>query len=159
MPKLKQGQSAYEAALGFLTPKARTTAEVENYLDGGNYSEMEIIQAVERLARCGLVDDRRYAKDFIESRLNTKPVSRHKLREQLEGHSVADEIIDDALKAVTDEVEHDNAMSVAEKFFRQFSGLELPERLRRVGLRLAARGYSYDCIKIVLSEITDELPD
>ena len=44
-------------------------------------------------------------------------------------------------------MEGSNALAIAEKFYRQFSGLEEGERLRRVELRLSSRGYSYDCIK------------
>ena len=152
----KKGNSAYDEALYFLTPKARTVREVENRLDECDHSEMEIFDAVERLKNAGLLDDGKYAADFIESRLNTKPVSRMKLREQLAGHFIDADIIDDALSRVTAEVELDNARAVAEKYFRQFRGLELSERLRRTGLRLASRGYGYDDIKTVLSELDDD---
>ena len=162
MRKNKTQASAYDTALDYLTYKARTVREMENRLDEGDYSEIEIMQTVERLINNGLLDDRKYAADFIESRLNTKPVSRNKLREQLEGHFVPSDIISEALSEVSDEIEYANAERVAEKYFRQFSSLELSERLRRVGLRLASRGYTYDCIKQVLSELTeriDEEPD
>lgn len=155
-PKAKQrGNSAYDEALYFLTPKARTVREVEEHLDECDHSEMEIIEAVERLKNAGLLDDEKYAADFIESRLNTKPVSRMKLREQLAGHFIDAETIDNALAAVTDEAELNNARAVAEKFFRQFEALEIEERLRRVGLRLASRGYSFDDVRTVLSELND----
>ena len=150
-----KGSSAYDEALYFLTPKARTVREVENHLDGCDHSEMEIFEAVERLKNAGLLDDEKYAADFIESRLNTKPVSKMKLREQLLGHFIDPETIDAALSSVSDESELDNARSVAEKYYRQFEGLEPSERLRRVGLRLTSRGYSYDNVKAVLSELAD----
>lgn len=150
-----KGNSAYDEALYFLTPKARTVREVENRLDECNHSEMEIFEAVERLKNAGLLDDAKYAADFIESRLNTKPVSKMKLREQLAGHFVDTDIIEAALSAVTDETELGNARAVAEKYFRQFEALESEERLRRVGLRLSSRGYSYDDIKTVLSELDE----
>ncbi len=157
--KRRKGIGAYDEALDFLTPKARTVREMENHLDECDYSEIEVIQTVEKLRATGLLDDEKYASNFVESRLNTKPVSRQKLREQLSGHFIPDEIIDAALEAVDSETELANARSVAEKYFRQFSSLELTERLRRVGLRLTSRGYSFDDIKTVLSELTEELPD
>ena len=81
MARVKQGQSAYDAALDYLTPKDRTQREVENYLDERNYSEIEVINTIERLKDNGLIDDERYAKRFVETRLNTKPISRQKLRQ------------------------------------------------------------------------------
>lgn len=157
--KAKQGVGAYDEALNFLTPKARTVRETEDHLDECDYSEVEITQTVERLLGNGLLDDRKYAENFVETRLNTKPVSRQKLREQLTGHFIPGEIINEALKSVDDETELNNAREVAEKYCRQFSGLELTERLRRVGLRLTSRGFSFDDIKTVLSEISESLPD
>ena len=147
MARVKQGQSAYDAALDYLTPKDRTQREVENYLDERNYSEIEVINTIERLKANGLIDDERYAKRFVETRLNTKPISRQKLRQQLEAHFIAPETISSALAYVSDEMEGSNALAIAKKFYRQFSGLEECERLRRVELRLSSRGYSYDCIK------------
>ncbi|MBR5947916.1 MAG: regulatory protein RecX [Clostridia bacterium] len=152
----QKGNSAYEEALHFLTPKARTVREVENRLDECDHSEMEIFEAVERLKNAGLLDDEKYAADFIESRLNTKPVSKMKLREQLAGHFIDSDTIYRALSAVTDENELANARAVAEKYYRQFAGLEPSERIRRVGLRLTSRGYSYDDVKTVLSELNED---
>ena len=77
--KKAKGASAYDEALYFLTPKARTVREVENRLDECNYSEGEIMAAIDRLRNNGLLNDEKFARDFIESRLNTKPVSRGKL--------------------------------------------------------------------------------
>ncbi len=154
--KIKKGRSAYDAALDYLTSKDRTQREIENYLDEGNYSEVEISNTIIRLANAGFVNDTNYAQNFVDSRLNTKPVSRRKLRQQLESHFVPDEIIDAALESVSDEVEMQNALAVAEKFYRQFASLDEPERLKRVGLRLSARNYDYDCIKSVLEKIKDD---
>lgn len=155
MAKYKKGQSAYDAALDYLTPKDRTQREVEEHLDDCNYSEIEIINTIDALKANGLINDVRYAENFIESRLNTKPVSKQKLRQQLEGHFISEDVISDALMRVDDDAERANAMAVAEKYYRQFSSLDSVERIRRVGLRLSSRGYSYDCIKAILDELRE----
>lgn len=155
MAKYKKGQSAYDAALDYLTPKDRTQREVEAHLDDCNYSEIEIINTIDALKANGLINDVRYAANFIESRLNTKPVSRQKLRQQLEGHFIGEDVINDVLMRVDDDTERVNAMAVAEKYYRQFSSLDSKERIRRVGLRLSSRGYSYDCIKIILDDLRE----
>lgn len=155
----RKGVGAYDEALNYLTPKARSVREVEEHLDECDYSETEITAVVERLISAGLLDDARYCRDFIESRLSTKPVSKRKLYEQLKGHKIDDEVIEAALSEVADETEHENALSVARKFARQFSGLPMEERLRRVGLRLAGRGYEFDEIKAVLTIVADEIPE
>ena len=147
------GISAYDAALAFLTPKARTVREVEMKLDDGCYSEGEIMQTIERLKEAGLLDDEKYAKAFVESRLNTKPVSRFRLSEQMKAHYVPSDIIGSVLDEMGYEKEVENAVAVARKFLRQFDGIDdETERLRRVYTRLQTRGYDHDTIMRALSE-------
>lgn len=139
--------SAYDTALRFLTPKARTVREVELKLDEGNYSEGEIMQTVERLQDAGLLNDQKYCRDFIESRLAAKPVSKFRLKEQLRGHHVPDDIIEAELASLPEDSELNNAVEVAAKYLRQFSGVEdETEKLRRVYTRLQTRGYSHETI-------------
>lgn len=151
----KKNSSAFDSALKYLTPKARTIREVENYLDSMNYSEVEVMNTVSRLAAADLLNDKKYAENFIESRLNTKPVSRAKLCSQLKEHFVPDEIISSVVEMIDDAVEEANALAVAEKFFRQFEKLDPEERVRRVNLRLQSRGYNYDCIKKCIVRLSE----
>lgn len=147
---------AYDAALRFLTPKARTVREVELKLDEGCYSEGEIMLVIERLTDAGLLDDEKYARDFVSSRLSTKPVSAFRLREQLRGHHVPEDIIDAALAEVGEDTELNNAVEVARKYLRQFGAIEdETERLRRVYTRLQTRGYAHDTIMKALREAAD----
>lgn len=147
------GPSAYDTALKFLTPKARTVREVELKLDEGSYSEGEIMQTVDRLTEAGLLDDRKYARDFIESRLASKPVSRFRLKEQLKAHFVPEDIIEEALDETDDSVEFENAVEVARKFMRQLSSVENEEeRIRRIYSRLKTRGFSHDTIMSAMRE-------
>ena len=143
--KKAKGASAYDEALYFLTPKARTVREVENRLDECNYSEGEIMAAIDKLRNNGLLNDEKFARDFVESRLNTKPVSRGKLRRQLREHFVENAV----------ETELSNAAAVGNKYFRQYSNLPLKERLRRTGSRLVSCGYAFDDVKTVLSELAE----
>ncbi len=150
MAREKTTRSAYDTALSYLTDRARTVREVELKLDEGNYSEGEIMQTIERLAAAGLLDDRRFAHEFVETRLNTKPVSRARLEQQLRGHHVDAPVIDAALERVTDEVELANAVAVVEKFLRQFEKLDDETRRRRIFSRLQTRGYSRDTTKLAM---------
>ncbi len=154
--KKASGKSAYDEALDFLTPRARTVREMQDHLDECDHSEAEVDAAVGRLLDNGLLSDEKFCEEFVRSRLSTKPVSRRRLREQLEGHKADEAAIEAALAAVTDEAELENARAVAEKFNRQFEGLPIEERMKRIASRLAGRGYSYEDIKTVLEELDDE---
>lgn len=144
-----------DAALKYLSPKARTAREVETYLDGCQYSEYDVYAVVERLKELGYVDDAKYAEAFIESRLAAKAVSKRKLREQLLAHGIERDIADEALKTVSDEDEYGNVLEIARKFYEQFSALDVQERITRTIRRLIARGYSYDDAKRAVRQLAD----
>lgn len=148
-----------DAALRYLTPRPRSVREVEEHLDRAHYGEYEIAQTVERLLELRYLDDAAYARDFIRARLAAKPVSRRKLMEQLMHHKLPKEIAEEALGAVTEEMEAENAAAVAEKFARQFAALPGAERKKRIARRLFSHGYGYDAARAGLRALEEELDE
>ena len=142
-----------DAALKYLTMKARTVREMEDHLDSLNYGEFEVYQVVERLKELGYLDDEKYAADFVSTRLASKPLSRRKLQEQLYTHKLPRDMIDAALGAVTVQVESANALAVAEKFARQFEHLGPEERKMRTMRRLVGRGFEYEAARTALETV------
>lgn len=153
MAKKNGSKNPMDAALDYLSAKARTVREVENRLDSLNYGEYEVEQVVARLKELNYLNDLKYATDFVESRLRTKPVSRKKLKEQLYLHFLTKDVISEALEQVDDAVELKNAMSAAEKLVLRFSQLETEEAKRRMAQRLAARGFGYESVKPVIERL------
>lgn len=133
-----------DEALRFLGARARTVREVERRLDECEFGEVEIYGVVERLKELKLLDDFAYAQEFVRTRLNTKPVSRAHLREQLLSHEVEREAIDAALSGLSDGDEAEAALRVALKYARQYANLPPDERREIVLRRLGARGYAFD---------------
>ena len=148
LPAIK---SPMDAALHFLGYRARTVRETERHLDEKQYGEYEVAQTIDRLLELGLLDDEKFAADFIETRLNTKPVSRRHLGEQLYAHELSADVIAAALERVSDEEEQENASRIAEKYWQQFSSLEQRERQSRVMQRLLGRGYDYETARRALA--------
>ena len=138
MKKNRLASSPMDAALDYLSDRARTVREVEEKLDSLNYGEYEVNQVISRLIELKYLDDEKYAADFIATRLATKPISRKKLWTQLYAHKLSKDVINAALEAVTPETEQENALAVAKKFDAQFASLEEHERKQRAGLWAAA---------------------
>lgn len=157
MARRKKNNALMDAALAYLTPKARTVREMELYLDSCYFGEVEVYECVERLKELGYLDDARYAADFVESRLRTRPVSRRKLYEQLYNHKLPEAVIDKALAAITDEMELENAAKTAAKYWRQFENLEDFDRKTRVMRRLMGRGYDFEAIRQSVEAIIGSL--
>ena len=144
MKRQSQHASPMEYAMNYLTAKDRTVSEMQSHLDDADFGEADVDACIERLKDLGLLDDRRYAIRFVETRLATKPVSKRHLYEQLKGHGLSEEDIRAAIELADADTEAENALSVARKFARQFSSLEPEKRRERIYSRLQARGYSYD---------------
>ena len=153
MDEKKGAATAWDSALRYLASSARTKKEMERHLDSLGYDADEIVTAIERLEGSGLLDDEAYCREFIDSRLRSKPVSRAHLREQLYSHEADQNAVEAALDSVTDEVETENAVETARKYLRQFSMLPEEERRGRIYSRLYARGYRSETIRAALETI------
>ena len=148
--------SPMDYAMKYLTAKDRTVSEMQAYLDEKDFGEADVDATVARLQELGLLDDRRYAQRFVETRLASKPVSRRHLYEQMKGHGISEEYIREAMELADSDTERENALSIARKFVRQFADLEPEKRRARVLNRLEARGYSYDTARNALEEALSE---
>ena len=145
-----------DAALSYLTERMRTVREVEDKLDELQYGEGDILVTIQRLRELDLVNDEAYAREFLRSRLASKPLSRQKLYLDLRAHKVPEEIIRAALDELPAETEADNAREVAKKFWRQMNGLEENVRRERVLRRLMSRGFSTEASLAAIREAVEE---
>ena len=147
--------SPMDAALSYLTARMRTVREVEERLDDLQYGEGDILTTVNRLQELNLLNDAEYASEFVRTRLASKPVSRQKLYMDLKTHKVPEELIRAALEELPTETEADNAREVAEKFWRQMSGLEESVRRERVLRRLMSRGFSTEASLAAIRQVAE----
>jgi len=145
-----------DIALRYLSSRARTVREVENYLDERQFDEVTVQETVDRLIELGLLDDARYATEFVQSRLRTKPISRASLSRQLAEHFVPRDLADGALAFVVPEKERENCVSVLRKYWRQLDKLPSEERNERVRLRAVSRGFLYSDIALGMEQILNE---
>lgn len=145
-----------DAALAYLTDRMRTVREVEDKLDEMQYGEGDILATVERLKELALLDDEEYAREFVRSRLATKPVSRQKLYMDLRAHKVSEELIEAVLGELPAGTEADNALAVARKFWRQMSCLEEHVRRERVLRRLTSRGFGTEVSLAAIRQASEE---
>lgn len=151
-----ESRSPMEHAVKYLAARDRTVSEMQAFLDGKEFGEADVDATIERLKTLGYLDDARYARRFVETRLASKPVSRRHLRDQMKGHGLSDADIEAALETVETEDEENNARTVAVKFARQFQSLEPEKRRERVLSRLIARGFSYDTARKALDAALSE---
>jgi regulatory protein len=146
-----EGEAAFQRALHFLDYRPRSSDEVRrNLLKHGCAQELAD-ETLERLKRSGLVDDEAFARAWMENRNTFHPRGKAVLRMELRGKGLPEEVIQSAL----DEQEDEEALclTAARKHCRRLSGLEFADFRRKLAGHLGRRGFSYEVISPVISQI------
>lgn len=140
-----QIDKAYNRALGLIARRPRSEWELRDYLKRKNYDSPTTDVILNKLSKVGLIDDKAFAKLWVENRRLLKATSLRRLRQELCQKRISDEIIDEVLAA--DETDEREVLKelVERKRARYPDKLKLMQYLSR-------QGYRYDDIKSVLEE-------
>lgn len=145
---------AYQRALNFLNYRPRSEAEVRRNLEEHHIPEQTICQVVERLKGNGLLNDERFAQNWIENRSEFHPRSRRALAMEMRQHGLDSETIDQALQDVDDE---QLAYQAAVKQARKLKDLEWADFRMKLTSYLARRGFAYDSTKQAVLRVWHEI--
>jgi len=91
-------------ALHFLKFRPRSVFEIRKKLEAKRIDEKEIEKVISVLKREKLLDDRKFAKMWIESRNNLRPSGSYVLKMELRRLGIAEDIIEEVLTPQRDEV-------------------------------------------------------
>lgn len=112
-------------------------------------------RVLDRFIDAGLINDAAFARAWVESRHNSRGLSRRALRIELQRKGVAPEHIDDALTAIDDETEYVRALELARRKYRP--GLTRDQQLRRIQGLLARKGYGAAiAIRVALAVVGEQ---
>jgi regulatory protein len=144
---------AYQRALKFIQYRPRAQSEIRQNLQKHEVSESVIAQVLERLQQAGLVNDRRFAENWIENRSDLRPRSRFALAHELKKRGIAPEIIDSSLNEVDD---YELAYQAASKQYRKYSHLDWQSFRQKMYGFLGRRGFSYEVSQTAASRVWEE---
>ncbi len=142
----------------------RTEHEVGKRLAERGYEPGAVREAVERLLRVGLLDDRAFVRSFVRRELLRRAESGRLLQAKLRMRGIAPALVEDldAVIAEDPDLEAEELAGEegrARRALAQISGRvrarDREERHRRLGQALARRGFGWDVIRDLL---TDEEP-
>lgn len=135
-------ERAFGAVLNYLSYRPRSRREIGHYFRRKKI-EPEVAEALtERLQRLGLVDDRAFARYWVENRLAFRPRGSRALRMEMRQKGLESDVIDDALEGLQDE--EALAHEVGLKKVHSLTGLEEREFFRKMVGFLQRRGFGYD---------------
>lgn len=152
LQKKDEIERAYERALNFLSYRPRSEAEVRRNLRGKDVEEQVIEGVVERLTQAGLLDDREFARYWVENRVQFKPRGARALRQELWEKGIPDAVVAETLEGFDEE---DAARRVAETGARRMAHLAPRDFRRKLSAYMARRGFSYAVIQPLIEEMLE----
>jgi regulatory protein len=147
-------ESAYNRALGFLSYRPRSRAEIAEYLKKHQVPEACIEAVLARLDRAGLLDDRAFAQFWVENRERFRPKGPRALRYELRNKGLSNEAIEQALESVDVSA---SAHRAAEKKARQLRRVDELTFHRKLVDFLVRRGFDYEVAQEVAKHHWQEL--
>jgi regulatory protein len=138
-------QKTLDRILNLLSIRPRSTWELQDYLKRKQQSPATIEKILNKLSKLGYIDDKSFAKRWVENKRHLQNVSSLKLRHQLKQKRISDEIIDKALANSGDQDKKALKAMVERKKDRYKDKTKFMQHLARQGFR-------YEDIKNALKE-------
>ena len=146
-------ETAYQRVLRLLNYRERSEAEIIQSLKQRQVPEDIIADVTERLHRSELVDDQRFAKTWVENRIEFHPRSRRALTYELREKGIDEQAIQQTLD---DFDEAAAAYQAARKYAQKSKQMEWPEFRQKLYAFLTRRGFNYDTVKTTVARIQVE---
>lgn len=147
-------EDGYDRALNYLTYRPRSEWEVRRYLEKRGLSEEAQAAVLARLTRAGLVNDREFARFWVENRAAHRPRGRYALRAELRQKGIATDVVE---SAVSDVDEDAGALEVAQARAVRLAHLDRQTFYQRLYGYLQRRGFSYDVCRRVTNRLWEQL--
>lgn len=126
-------RKAREAALRYLSFRARTRQEVEERLREKGFDENAVHRAVERLEELRLIDDAEFAREWIRSRQRKGPVGRRRLALELRNKGVSGDVAEKALDELLEGIDpYTSAAARLRRYRLRYACLDRTAALRRM---------------------------
>jgi len=137
-----------------LRVRPRSESEMKRRLAMKGYAGPLIDEIVEGLKKAGDIDDARFAKFWVESRMHRNPVGDIVLKQELKEKGVSEPIIEAALDSKRGTYdEYETAFSMAEERFRRLSKLDRRKVSKRLYDFLIRRGFAYETVRRIIEEL------
>ena len=140
--------------------RMRTRRELAVRLGSRGRPEDVVAEVLDRLENVGLIDDGRFARQWIEERLRSRPVGLSLLRRELRQKGIDAEVIEAALEeSASGEGEAGRAYEALRRQTYRYARLDRDAAHRRMVAFLGRRGFGRDVIYHVVHRVLDEMEE
>lgn len=154
MEEDKKNSKAKNNAYSLLRSRPRSEREIKDRLKIKGHDDSVIEEVITGLKRAGEIDDARFAKFWVESRMHMNPVGDIVLRQELKAKGVSQAIIESALeekKGIYNE--YKIASDMARERFAQLKKLDRRKAMKRLYDFLLRRGFGFDTVERIVADI------
>ena len=135
---------AREAALRYLGNQDRTEHQVRRKLGERGFEQTVIESTLADLGRARLLDDRAFARRWIESRMANRPAGESRFERDLQSRGVAPDVIAEVLAEFDTVGSEGAALQVLRLHRWRYAGLAEEKARRRMWGLLSRRGFDAD---------------
>ena len=156
--KIRAKNNAYV----LLRSRPRSEHEMRQRLKLKGYDAAVIDGVVEGLKKTGDIDDEKFARFWVDSRMHSNPMGDVVLKHELKLKGLSDSVIESALQdKVKNYDEYEVAFNMAAECYKRFQRLDKRKALKRVYDLLFRRGFKYDTIRRITEELAgkESIPD
>jgi len=154
-PEADPESVARKILLDQLTTRQRTRAELATKLAQRNVPAELAARLLDRFEEVGLIDDRAFARDWIEQRQRGRGLAKRALAVELRNKGVPDDIAQEALLEIAAEDEEEVARALVAAKLRSVRNLEKGRATRRLVGMLARKGHSPGLAYRVVAEMLE----
>lgn len=133
--------------------RLRSEKELYSRLKKKGFDEVVIKETLSFLKEKSFIDDRIFAKAWIESRLK-RPLGIRRIEAELKAKGIDKEIIDSQIEAVKQGYSEEDIVSrIAQERFRKLKDIEPQKAKRRIFAYLLYRGFSPEIIIDMVNQL------
>ena len=141
-------------AYALLRQRPRSVYEIRSRLKLKGYADNLIEDVVASLERAGELNDERFARFWVESRMHMNPAGDVVLKHELKRNGISDSIIEAVLTEKAEKYdEYEIALSMAKDRFERLKKLDRRKATKRIYDFLMRRGFKYDNIRRVVENL------
>jgi regulatory protein len=142
-------------AFRFLSLRNHSSHELTLKLIKKNYPKELIDDAIDQLKVKNFINDREFAKQFIEEKVNKKKSGFYKIKSELNKKGIERELIEELLSGLDSEISLENAFKLAKKKYDQLIQKKTDHRKlkQKIFSFLASKGFETDIILSVFNQL------
>ena len=145
--------SGKKIALNLLAYRNRSREELRKKLAEKKLSSLVIEKVLAHIEKLGFINDRQFAKEFVEGKIGSRPQGRRTLFQKLLLKGVSKEIIEETLDELFKKIdEKDLASECFNKYFSKVKDKEVIIQKKNIFAHLVRKGFTFDTINELIRE-------